>query len=105
MCVYSSLVTEQRVLPDVQPTKEFSPKEQNLQQGITVETETWKQGKVLESLPGVREVEDDWYVLLDVASKKSGRSWSLYFTYTYNFNMLFITCYVLQCDMTAFSPK
>lgn len=75
VCVYSSLVTmEQRVYPDVQPVKEFSPKEQKLQQGMTVETETWKQGKVFKSLPAVREVEDDWYIHLDVAAKKSGRS-------------------------------
>lgn len=75
MYVYSSLVTvEQRVLPDVQPVKEFSAKEQKLQQGITVETETWKQGRVIKTLPAVREVEDDWYIQLDVATKKSGRS-------------------------------
>lgn len=68
--MYSSLVTvEKRVFPNIQPAKE-----QKLQQRITVETETRKQGKVLESLPAVREVEDDWYILLDVATKKSGRS-------------------------------
>lgn len=68
------MTVEQRVLPDVQPVKEFSAKEQKLQQGITVETETWKQGRALKSLPAVREVEDDWYIQLDVATKKSGRS-------------------------------
>lgn len=75
VCTYSSLVTaERRLLPDVQSAKEFSPKEQNLVQEITIETETWKQGKVLESLPAVTEVKDDWYILLDVATKESGRS-------------------------------
>lgn len=75
VCIYSLLVTmEQRVLPDVQPAKEISPSEAKSQQRVTVETETWKQSKVLESLPAVREVEDDWYILLDVATKKSGRN-------------------------------
>lgn len=75
--MYSSLATvEQRVHLDVQPAKQFPAIEQKLPQRITVQTETWKQDKVLQdkSLPSVREVEDDWYILLDVAAEKSDRS-------------------------------
>lgn len=75
--MYSSLATvEQRVHLDVQPAKQFPAIEQKLRQRITVETESWKQDKVLQekSLPAVREVEDVWYILLDVAAEKSDRS-------------------------------
>lgn len=75
--MYSSLATvEQRVHLDVQPAKQFPAIEQKLRQRITVETESWKQDKVLQekSLPAVREVEDAWYILLDVAAEKSDRS-------------------------------
>lgn len=75
--MYSSLATvEQRVHLDVQPAKQFPAIEQKLQQRIKVQTETWKQDKVLQekSLPAVREVEDDWYILLDAAAEKSDRS-------------------------------
>lgn len=75
--MYSSLASvEQRAPPDVQPAKQFPAIEQNLWQRITVETETWKKDKVFQekSLPAVRELEDDWFILLDVAPKTSDRS-------------------------------
>lgn len=94
MCFYSLLVTtEQPVLPEVQPAKEFSPGEPKLQQTITVETETWTQSKAVEPLPAVRKVEDDWYILLDVATKKSGRNESVYFTYSYS---LMYSCFIMH---------
>lgn len=75
--VYSPLATVgQRVQPDVQPAKGLPAIEQNIRQRITVETETWRKDTVFQerSLPAGRELEDDWFILLDVATKKSVRS-------------------------------
>lgn len=71
--VCSSLATVgQRVHPDVQPAKQLPA----IEQRITVETETWRKDTVFQekSLPAGRELEDDWFILLDVATKKSVRS-------------------------------
>lgn len=73
--MYSSLATVgQRVHPDVQPAKQLPAIEQNIRQRITVETETWRKVFREKSLPAGRELEDDWFILLDVATKKSVRS-------------------------------
>lgn len=75
--VYSSLATVGlRVHPEVQPAKQPPAVQQNIQQRITVETETWRKDTVFQekSLPAGRELEDDWFILLDVATKKSVRS-------------------------------
>lgn len=75
--VYSSVATVgQRVHPDVHPAKQLPAVEQNIRQRITVETETWRKDTVFQekSLPAGRELEDDWFILLDVATKKSVRS-------------------------------
>lgn len=63
-----------RMHPEVRPAKEFAAVEQKAQKRITIVKETWQQEKVGEqkSSPAVREVEDDWFILLDVATKKSG---------------------------------
>lgn len=63
-----------RRYPDVRPAKEFAAIEQKAQQRIMIVEETWQQKKVVQQKlrPAVREVEDDWFILLDVATKKSG---------------------------------
>lgn len=60
--------------PEVRPAKEFAAVEQKAQKRITIVKETWQQEKVgqQKSSPAVRKVEDDWFILLDVATKKSG---------------------------------
>ncbi|XP_042345174.1 uncharacterized protein LOC121945189 isoform X7 [Plectropomus leopardus] len=62
-----------RVYPEVRPTKEFAALEQRAQLRVTTVEETWQQVKVVQEKPrpAVREVEDDWFILLDVATKKS----------------------------------
>ncbi|XP_070821751.1 uncharacterized protein [Chaetodon trifascialis] len=62
-----------RVQPEVRPAKVFAAAEQRARQRITIVEETWQQEKVVQqkSRPAVREVEDDWFKLLDVAAKKS----------------------------------
>ncbi|XP_027142932.1 titin isoform X6 [Larimichthys crocea] len=58
-----------RMYPEVRPAKEFTATEQR----ITKKQEKWQQEKVLQQKPrpAVREMEDDWYILLDLATKKS----------------------------------
>ncbi|KAE8288678.1 Protein 4.1 [Larimichthys crocea] len=58
-----------RMYPEVRPAKEFAATEQR----ITKKQEKWQQEKVLQQKPrpAVREMEDDWYILLDLATKKS----------------------------------
>ncbi|XP_070767718.1 uncharacterized protein [Enoplosus armatus] len=62
---------DERILvqPEVRPAKEFAATEQR----ITIVEEMWQQEKVVQQKPGpaVRDVEDDWFILLDVATKKS----------------------------------
>ncbi|XP_070690933.1 uncharacterized protein [Pempheris klunzingeri] len=53
------------------PAKEFAAIEQRAQQRITIVEEMWQREKVVQQKPAVREVEDDWFILLDVATKKS----------------------------------
>uniref|UniRef100_A0A674P235 Protein 4.1 n=1 Tax=Takifugu rubripes TaxID=31033 RepID=A0A674P235_TAKRU len=67
----ASATVGQRVHPDVQPAKQLPA----IEQRITVETETWRKDTVFQekSLPAGRELEDDWFILLDVATKKSVR--------------------------------
>ncbi|XP_044063520.1 uncharacterized protein LOC122881404 isoform X14 [Siniperca chuatsi] len=61
------------VHPEVRPAKEFAAIEQRAQQRITIVEEMWQQEKAVQQKPrpAVREVEDDWFILLDVATKKS----------------------------------
>lgn len=77
LCVHPTLVAVEekvRTHPEVRPAKEFAAVAQKAQQRITIVTETWQQEMVgqQKSSPAVREVEDDWFILLDVATKKSG---------------------------------
>lgn len=53
---------------EVRPAKESAAREQRAQQRVTVR----QQEVVVQPRVAVREVEDDWFVLLDVAPKKSG---------------------------------
>ncbi|KAG8010144.1 Protein 4.1 [Nibea albiflora] len=57
-----------RMYPEVRPTKGFAATEQR----ITGE-QKWRQEKVLQQKPrpALRDMEDDWYILLDLDTKKS----------------------------------
>ncbi|XP_039885468.1 uncharacterized protein LOC120732150 isoform X6 [Simochromis diagramma] len=59
--------------PDVRPAKELTLKEQTAQQTITVveRIRQQQQQDVVQPRPAVREVEDDWFTLLDESLKKS----------------------------------
>ncbi|KAM9309485.1 uncharacterized protein KZ484_025542 isoform 9-T11 [Pholidichthys leucotaenia] len=59
------------VYPEVRAAKEFAVIEQRTQQRITVVERMWRQEDVAQLRPAVREVEDDWFILLDVSPKKS----------------------------------
>lgn len=63
--------------PEVKAARGFAAVEQKAQQRRVTIVETWQQEMVMQqkSVPAVREVEDDWFILLDVAAKKSGRVW------------------------------
>ncbi len=63
-----------RMLPEVRPAKALAAIEQRAEQRVTILEERWQKEKVLQLKPGpaVREVEDDWFTLLDVETKKSG---------------------------------
>lgn len=62
--------------PEVRAARDFAAVEQKAQQRRVTIVETWQQEVVQQkSVPAVREVEDDWFILLDVAAKKSGRVW------------------------------
>ncbi|XP_068180211.1 uncharacterized protein [Antennarius striatus] len=50
------------------PAKDFTAVEQRVKKRIIVAEEMWQQEK---PRPAVREMEDDWFILLDVAAKKS----------------------------------
>ncbi|XP_071372176.1 uncharacterized protein [Centroberyx affinis] len=62
-----------RMYPEVRPSKEFAAVEQRAQKRVTIVEEMWQQEKILQQRPPqpLREVEDDWFILLDVAPKRS----------------------------------
>ncbi|XP_008294726.1 titin-like isoform X4 [Stegastes partitus] len=60
-----------RMYPEVRPAKEFAVREQRVQQRVTIVTEIRQQEYDVQQKPAVREVDDDWFVLLDGAPKKS----------------------------------
>ncbi|XP_036930189.1 uncharacterized protein LOC119006009 isoform X12 [Acanthopagrus latus] len=62
-----------RMRPEVRPAKEIATIEQRALQSITIVEERQRQEKVVQQKPrpAVREVEDDWFILLDLATKKS----------------------------------
>lgn len=75
--MYSTLAAvEERIRthPEVRPAKEFAAVEQRAWQRITIVEDMWQQAKAVQQKPrpAVREVEDNWFILLDVATKKSG---------------------------------
>lgn len=77
ICVCPALVAVDKrvpVHPEVRGSKEFKAIEQELPRRVTIVEEAWQQKKGVqqESRPVVREVDDDWFILLDVATKKSG---------------------------------
>ncbi|XP_041648442.1 uncharacterized protein LOC121513033 isoform X2 [Cheilinus undulatus] len=61
-----------RIHSEVRPATMIPIKEQRVQR-VTIVEERWQQERVKQQKPrpAVREVEDDWYILLDVAAKKS----------------------------------
>ncbi|XP_006801500.1 uncharacterized protein LOC102777766 isoform X5 [Neolamprologus brichardi] len=61
------------IYPDVRPAKELTLTEQTAQQTITVveRIRQQQQQDVVQPRPAVREVEDDWFTLLDKSLKKS----------------------------------
>lgn len=74
MCVLVTVEEQVRTQPEVRPAKEFAAVTQKTQQRIMIVEEAWQVEMVglQKSSPAVREVEDDWVMLLDVATKKSG---------------------------------
>ncbi|KAM9852266.1 uncharacterized protein ACBR49_005367 isoform 2-T2 [Aulostomus maculatus] len=62
-----------RTYPEIPTYKKVSILDQRVQQRISVEEQMWWQDKMVQQKPhpAVREVEDDWFILLDVAPKKS----------------------------------
>ncbi|XP_034731199.1 uncharacterized protein LOC117946871 isoform X6 [Etheostoma cragini] len=62
-----------RTHPEVRTAKEFAAIEQRAQQSIAIVEDMWQQEKTVQQKPrpAVREVEDNWFILLDVATKKS----------------------------------
>lgn len=71
ICVCPALVALDK---RVRGAKEFKAIEQETLRRVTIVEEAWQQKKGVrqESRPAVREVDDDWFILLDVATKKSG---------------------------------
>ncbi|KAF7665728.1 hypothetical protein LDENG_00132620 [Lucifuga dentata] len=61
------------VYPEVRLSKEFAAIEQRTQQKMTLMEKIWQQEKMIQQRqrPSWRKVEDDWFILLDVAPKKS----------------------------------
>lgn len=62
------------VHPEVRGAKEFKAIKREAPRRVTIVEEAWQQemGVQRESRRAVREVDDDWFILLDVATKKSG---------------------------------
>ncbi|XP_039662864.1 titin-like isoform X6 [Perca fluviatilis] len=62
-----------RTHPEVRPAEGFAAIEQRARQRITIVEDMWQQEKAVQQKPrpAVREVEDNWFILLDVATKKS----------------------------------
>ncbi|KAM8868819.1 uncharacterized protein AB9W97_016473 isoform 7-T9 [Spinachia spinachia] len=61
-----------RTHPEAMTAKEFAASKQRAPQGVRVVEEMWRQGKAVQQRPqaAAREVEDDWFILMDVATKK-----------------------------------
>ncbi|KAM4581075.1 uncharacterized protein PAE49_005741 isoform 3-T4 [Odontesthes bonariensis] len=60
-----------RLPPQVSSATEFAVTQQRAQKRVTIVEQTRQKIDVVQPRPAVREVEDDWFVLLDVAPKKS----------------------------------
>ncbi|KAL6109075.1 uncharacterized protein ACO6RY_12286 [Pungitius sinensis] len=61
-----------RTQREVRTAEEFAANKQRAQQGVPL-VEMWRQEKAVQQRPraAVRELEDDWFIVLDVATKKS----------------------------------
>ncbi|CAJ1061675.1 titin-like [Xyrichtys novacula] len=59
--------------PEVRPAEVFVVKERRVQQRMVMVEERWQQEKIVLQKPraAVREVEDDWFILLEKPTKKS----------------------------------
>uniref|UniRef100_A0A3Q3IH89 SAB domain-containing protein n=1 Tax=Monopterus albus TaxID=43700 RepID=A0A3Q3IH89_MONAL len=62
-----------RLYAETRPARDFAAIEQRAQQRVALVEEMWQQEQVVQHRPrpAVREVEDDWFILLDVTPKKS----------------------------------
>lgn len=94
MCfsMYFALVADEervRTYPDIRPAKEIAAIEQRAGQRVTIVEEMWQQKEVVQQErvgegPALREVEDNWYILLDVAPRESGIiHWNQAFAYQF----------------------
>ena len=82
-----------RLPPQVSSAKEFAVTEQRAQKRVTIVEQTRQRIEVVQPLPAVREVEDDWFVLLDVAPKKSG-------IFQKDFNVLHPQNFLVEVNVT-----
>ncbi|XP_074539406.1 uncharacterized protein LOC141800641 isoform X1 [Halichoeres trimaculatus] len=62
-----------RLPPEVRPAQVVAVKEQRAQRRVLIVEERWQQERVVQQkpCPAVRVMEDNWFILLDVATKKS----------------------------------
>nr|XP_040021534.1 uncharacterized protein LOC120810753 isoform X7 [Gasterosteus aculeatus aculeatus] len=62
-----------RAHTEVRTAEEFSANKQRARQAVAVVEETWRREAAVQQRPqaAVREVEDDWFILMNVATKKS----------------------------------
>ncbi|XP_034553554.1 titin-like [Notolabrus celidotus] len=71
----ATVAVEERVRmpPEVRPAQVLAGKEQRAQKRVVIVEERWQQERVVQERPrpAVREVEDDWFIFLDVATKQS----------------------------------
>lgn len=73
MYVLSAAVGEGiRSAPEVRAAEQLAGTEQRVQKRITIVEERWREMEVVQPPPVLTAVEDDWFVLLDRAPKKSG---------------------------------
>lgn len=73
MCVLSAAVDERiRSAPEVRAAEQLAGTEQRVQKRITIVEEMGRKMEVVQLPPVLTAVEDDWFVLLDWAPKKSG---------------------------------
>lgn len=72
-CVLSAAVDERICSgPEARAAEQVAVTAHRVQKRITVVEETWRHKEVVQPPPALTVMEDDWFVLLDWPSKKSG---------------------------------